>query len=80
MTGKDLEIFIGTFCLLVAFPPKFLSGINWGKFWMISVHRCYGRLTNSEIPPQMANFQTYSLSGFFLSVETLETLHTVILC
>ena len=40
-----------------------------------------GVMATSEIPPQMANFQTFFLKDlFFLSGLFLDTLHTAILC
>ena len=40
-----------------------------------------GIMAASEIPPQMANFQTFSLKDiFFLSGGFFDTLHTAILC
>ena len=40
-----------------------------------------GVMAISEIPPQMANFQTFFLKDlFFLSRLFLDTLHTAILC
>ena len=42
---------------------------------------CTGVMAASEIPPQMANFQTFFLKDlFFLSGLFLDTLHTAILC
>ena len=44
-------------------------------------HCSTGVMAASEIPLQMANFQTFSLKDlFFLSGGFFDTLHTAILC
>ena len=73
--------------LVIMIPSIF----HFGSFLLQSRHlmgnsqglpkQITGAMAASEIPPQMANFQSFSLKDlFFLSGGFFETLHTAILC
>ena len=58
-------------------PDRVIGAFSRLSHWAIAT----GVMAASEIPPQMANFQTFSLAAFYFYWQLkLHTLHTATLC